>query len=488
MARNRFESRWGYQDKPCYSAVFSYADFFGYQDGYPARLRLRNKKDGETRSGAATCTREVMGCVVAHRKSAEASAGETMQQTVAVRFLAGTLTLALGVCAVFAAPAGAQPQPSLDAVIAPGDPPLTERIVERQANLRAWILEVPLTKKFLAYQRADLTEIWSNPQSAKGVLLLLDAVPQLTPENLAFFRVGAQENALADLRTKSDPASQFYLASFAAAHPSIAPGNPPLTASMASRYVEFVAWLLEIPVTPALEAIQRVNIVRSWKNPADVANFKSVLQAQRAYADMKGGALQRDYARTVDQPVVIAQLRAHRQDPDNRVLLAAFDRAHPSLTAGRPALTRQMSDAWTELYCFISNQGLGEHLVADQNKDAFAASLTRLWPKFSAAQRNALSVMPSRWAGVRWLWSISPPADQAKIVADWMPAVNPQAAAAQRAANGNAAIAAAGERAKAAAATGQYLTTKALMFHPAYDQMMRAANPYYPFGKYVVHP
>lgn len=351
-----------------------------------------------------------------------------MQQTVNVRILAGTLTLALGVCAFLAAPAAAQPEPSLDAVIAAGNPPLTERMVEQYANLQAWILEVPLTKQFLAYERADLRDSWSDPQQVKALLSLLETFPQLTPENRAFFRVAAQKNTLDDLRTKSDSASQFYLASFAAAHTPIAPGNALLTESMVSHYVEFVGWLLEIPVTPAFAADQRASIVRNWKNPADVATFERVLQVQLAYAQLKGGELERDYARTVDQPALIAQLRAHREYPDNRVLVAAFDGAHRSLTAEQPALTRQMSDAWTELYCFIRDQGLGEHLVADQaHKDAFAAQLVRQWPTSTAEQRKALSVMPSRWAGVRWLWSVSQAADRAKIVSAWLPAVNPPA-------------------------------------------------------------
>jgi hypothetical protein len=371
---------------------------------------------------------EVMGCIDAHRKSAGRRREKEMQQTVAVRFLAGTLTLALGVCAFFAAPAAAQPEPSLDAVIAPGNPPLTERFVEQYANLEAWVLEVSLTREFLDYQRSDLKDAWSGPQAANRLRALVDNVSQLTPENRTFLRVTMQKNRLEDLRKQRDPASKFYLEAFAAAHPAIAPGNPPLTESMVSHYVEFVAWLLEIPVTPAFAADQRARLLNDWKNPDTAAGSARVLQWQLTYAEFKGGSLQRDYERTIEQPAWIAQMRAHRENPDSAVMLAAFDAAHPPLAAGQPALTRQMSDAWTELYCLIRDQGLGEHLVADQaNKDAFAAQLARQWPTLTAEQRKALSVMPTRWAAVRWVWSAGQPADRAKMVAAWLPAVNPPA-------------------------------------------------------------
>jgi hypothetical protein len=197
---------------------------------------------------------------------------------------------------------------------------------------------------------------------------------------------------------------------------------------MVSHYVEFVAWMLQIPVTPAFSADRRARLLRDWKNPKNAAVSARVLQWQLTYAEFKGGSLQRDFERAVDQPAWIAQMRADREHPDNAALLAAFDAAHRPLAAGPPALTRQMSDAWTELYCFIRDQGLGEHLVADQtHKDAFAAQLVREWPTYTAEQRNAISVMPSRWAGVRWVWSAGQDADRAKMVAAWLPAVNPPA-------------------------------------------------------------
>ena len=352
-----------------------------------------------------------------------------MQQPIAVRFLAGTLTLALSVCASFAAPAAAEPQISPDAVIAPGNPPLTERFVEQYANLQAWVLEIPVTQEFLGYQRSDLKAAWSDPQAVSGLRTLVDNVSQLTPDDRTFLRVVMQKNTLADLRKQSnDNASQFYLAAYTVAHIPIAPGSPPLTESMVSHYVEFVAWALEIPVTPAFAADQRARLLRDWKNPKNAAGSARVLQWQLTYAEFKGGSLQRDYERTVDQPAWIAQMRADRENRDSAVLVAAFDAAHRPLAPGPPALIRQMADAWTELYCFIRDQGLGEHLVANQaNKDAFAAQLARQWPTYTAEQRKAISVMPSRWAAVRWVWFAGQDADRAKMVAAWLPAVNPPA-------------------------------------------------------------
>ena len=349
-----------------------------------------------------------------------------MQHAVAVRYLAGVLSLALSTFALFTAPAAAQPEPSLDAVIAAGNPPLTERVVEAYANLQAWILEVPVTKQFLAWQRSDLKEGWSNAQTVNLVQGMLADAARLTPDEREFYRVAAQRHILASLRTQSDPASQFYVAAFATAHPSIAPGNPPLTESMVSHYTAFLGWLLEIPVTTAFAADQRARLLRDWKNPRDAAGSARVLQWELTYAEFKGGAVQRDYARTIDQPAWISQMRAHPENPDNQALLVPFDAAHRSLVRGQPALTRQASDAWAELYCFFRDKGLSEHLVADQAfKDSVASQLVAGWPTYSAASRKQFAEMPNRWAAVRWMWVAGQDADRAKMVGSWLPLVNP---------------------------------------------------------------
>jgi hypothetical protein len=344
----------------------------------------------------------------------------------APRVLAGSLALALSVFGLLSTPVVAQPEPSPDALIAAGNPPLTERMVEQYANLQGWILEVPVSKEFLAWQRADLKGAWSNSQLVNAVLGMLADAARLTPDDREFYRVDAQQHILASLRTQSAPAAQFYLTSFAAAHAPIAPGSPALTESMVSHYVAFVGWLLEIPVTDAFAADQRARLLRDWKNPRDAEGSLRVLQWQLKYAELKGGGPERDYARTVDQPAWISQMRGHPDNPDNQAVLAPFDAAHRSLAAGKPALTRQASDAWAELYCFIRNQGLHEGCVANPSlKNAFAAQLAGAWPTYNAERRKWFSDMPNRWAGVRWLWTAGQDADRAKIVTAWLPIVNP---------------------------------------------------------------
>jgi hypothetical protein len=134
-------------------------------------------------------------------------------------------------------------------------------------------------------------------------------------------------------------------------------------------------------------------------------------------------------------------MRADKGNPDAQLLVAAYDASHPPIAAGDPPLTRQASDAWTELFCFVRNQSGAPHMEATQAvKDDFAHTLTANWATYPPEQQKALSEMSQKWALVRFAWVKNKAADRQTIMAAWQPIVNPsqpadrQLAAAQEAA------------------------------------------------------
>jgi hypothetical protein len=366
-----------------------------------------------------------------------------MQHSAGFRVVVMALAVATGLFAV-ALRAGAQPEPAPDTMLAPGNPPLTERIAEQYTDFQAWLLEIPVTREMRGRQRADLVTIWKDPQEAKAILGYLAAtapVAQYAPEDREFFRVSVQSEMLASMRVKKDdPTATFLAAAYDAAHPPIAAGSPPLTESMVSHYVAFLGWLLEIPVTQSFATAQRTRLVRGWSNPKEVQTTLLMLKWQLDTARLKDGTAHRDYARALAQPVLMKGLRAEKTDADSRLLVEAFDVAHRPIVDGDPPLTRQASDAWTELYCFVNNQAGYPHMDATPPlKQRFSTALAITYLGYTPEERRFYAGMPLRWAALRWTWMGGQDADRRKIMAAWLPLVhqepsgNAQLAAAQKA-------------------------------------------------------
>jgi hypothetical protein len=191
-----------------------------------------------------------------------------------------------------------------------------------------------------------------------------------------------------------------------------------------AHFIAFHGWLFEIPVTPSLRERLRTMLVEDWKKPKDMESDMALLKWETGLAHQTPA--ERDYVRSLAQPDVIKKMRADGNNADAKMLVAAYDAARQPIGAGNPPLTRQASDAWTELFCFIRNQSGGAHLEATPAmKDEFARALTENYPKYSPEKQKSLSEMPQKLALVRFLWLKGTDADRQKILAGWQPIVNP---------------------------------------------------------------
>jgi hypothetical protein len=344
-------------------------------------------------------------------------------------FLATALITSLFTLATAAARAQDDPFVS-DAVLAQGDPPLTESMVARFTNFQAWLFEIPFTQQQRERLRAMLLQDWKKPKEIKNDISWLSmaaTIAQQAPDQLDFIRLDFQASVLERLRAdKNSPDDQWLVAAYDEAHRPIAAGNPQLTESMVSHYITFVGWLFEIPLTQSLKDRQRAMLLEDWKKPMDLESDMKVLNWQLEMAHYKNGPAERDYVRSMAQPDLIKKMRADRRNSDAQSLVAAYDAAHRTLAVGNPPLTRQASDAWTDIFCFVRNQSGGRHLDATQAvKDDFAHALTENWAKYPPEQQEALAEMPQKWAMLRLAWLTGKDADRQKILASWQPAVNP---------------------------------------------------------------
>jgi hypothetical protein len=357
-----------------------------------------------------------------------------MQSSGRFRFFAIALTLLASLFVLFTPAANGQKDRVVsDAVLAPGNPPLTESMVTRFTDFQAWLLEIPFTPQQRERIRAMLLQDWKKPEDIKSDMTWLTMEANFAkgaPDVREFIRVDFQAKVLKDLRAdKNSPDSQWLAAAYDSAHQPIAAGNPPLTESMVSHYSYFIAWLLEIPLTQPVKDTLRAVILEDWKNPKDIASDMKELGFQLEMARDENGEVQRLYERSVIQLDMVRKLRG--ADNGNFVallLVAKYDEAHPVIVAGKPPLTRQASDAWAELFCFIRNQSGAPHMDATPAvKDDFARTLTENWAKFPPEQQKALSEMPQKWALVHFAWVRNKGDERQMIMAAWQPVVNPGA-------------------------------------------------------------
>ena len=192
---------------------------------------------------------------------------------------------------------------------------------------------------------------------------------------------------------------------------------------MISHYTFYFGWVFEIPLTQAVKDKLRAMLLEDWKKPKDIKQNMDFLNWQLGMA--KHSKEEREFLRSSMQPEIITAMRADRGNADAAWMVAAYDAEHPPIAAGNPPLTRQASDAWAELFCFLRNQSGGAHMDANQTvKDDFAHTLTANWAKYPPEQQKALSEMPQKLAMVHLAWVKGTDADRQKILAQFQPIVN----------------------------------------------------------------
>ena len=352
-----------------------------------------------------------------------------MRRFLVFRFSSLALMFATSLFAFSTPLARGQDDPfASNAVLAQGDPPLTESMVTRFTSFQSWLFEIPFTPQQSERIRAMLLQDWKKPQEIKNDMTWLTMAKNLaplTPDNREFARIDLQPQVLKDLRAdKGNPDSQWLVAAYDDAHRPIVAGNPPLTESVAARIIAFHGWLFEIPLTPSLKDRLRTMLLEDWKKPKDVESDMALLKWETGLAHQTSA--ERDYVRSLAQPDLIKKMRADVNNSDAKMLVAAYDAERRPIAAGNPPLTRQASDAWAELFCFVHNQSGGTLMEATPAvKDDFARALSKSWALYSPEQQKNLSEMPQKWPSLRLLWMKGEDADRQKILAAWLPAVNP---------------------------------------------------------------
>jgi hypothetical protein len=204
----------------------------------------------------------------------------------------------------------------------------------------------------------------------------------------------------------------------------LAPGDPPLTEAMASRFGEFVAWLYDFPLTPADRDKFRAVLIADWQKGDRDAIAANLDMLRTADEVAKHGPAKRELFRRRIQPELVADARKKASgDADMRWLLSRHEEAHRPLATGRPGdppLTRAAVNAVSEMVCFMMSQARGRKIEPTAEfKENTAKTLIDGYAKLDTAGRRELAQMPRQWAELRASWDTVSDAERERVRAGW---------------------------------------------------------------------
>lgn len=168
----------------------------------------------------------------------------------------------------------------------------------------------------------------------------------------------------------------------------VAPGDPPLTREGIQRFTNLMEWLLDVPLTELQKQRIDESLRQSWADgdKEDIQSYVAVLalEAQTAALSPEERRLLREQA----QPDVLKELRAQTDDEGARWLLEIYDAGHQPIAEGKPPLTRQVTDAFVELFCFMLSEAAGMKLEAPADlRDEMAKSLAASYPDLTPEEQ-----------------------------------------------------------------------------------------------------
>jgi hypothetical protein len=196
---------------------------------------------------------------------------------------------------------------------------------------------------------------------------------------------------------------------------------PPLTEAMVEKIAGYVTFCFDFPLTAADRDRFRSVLMGEWqrRDPKAIAGNLEMLKAADYLARLS--PLEREVFRQKALPEGVADARKRaKEDPDMRWLVSRYDETHRPLAMGQPPLTRQATDAFAELACFMAGEARGQKLIpTSEFKDSIAAFLVKQWASLSAEGRKELAAMPFTLAQLRYAWPDAPAAQKEQLRAQW---------------------------------------------------------------------
>ncbi|HSI31978.1 MAG TPA: hypothetical protein VK986_00180 [Tepidisphaeraceae bacterium] len=210
--------------------------------------------------------------------------------------------------------------------------------------------------------------------------------------------------------------------------PAPTPQDKALTRYTVEKGLDFLEWLLEVPLTAEQRGQVRDHLIAEWKaNDRGEMGGVAELFAVKAEVDKLEDVKKKELARQAVRVELLKNARAEAAKGDKLagMIVGAHDSAHAPIAAGEPPLTRQASDAALEVLHFMAAAHAGvstDWARARPDKarlDAFAKSLAAEYPNLPAGAKAEIAGAPLAWAALRAVWPELPAEQRVALAKQW---------------------------------------------------------------------
>jgi hypothetical protein len=317
---------------------------------------------------------------------------------------------------------GIAPAWSQDKILVPGDPPLTQEVVNLYQEMWQWYCDIKLTPEQRRQHTQHFITVWKTKGPADA-MLLLDGYRRMEKEwrGVLELKGTEQDRKRAEVSTRwltilrkaaDDPPGRFLVSVYDDAYkpggsknPILVKGDPPLTKTTIDQETFATEWLLDTPMTEEQrQDFQRLLIAR-WAT-MDKAKKESWVKNAAATADLlrKVSPYQRHFLRAARLASILARMDKADADAASRWLLTLYrdiskpgSKRNPVLVDGKPPLTQELVDRYGDYVEVMLDLSVSGGLTAPQ-RQVLQEYLVKDWEKMDATVKEEMLADLKRWA------------------------------------------------------------------------------------------
>lgn len=153
---------------------------------------------------------------------------------------------------------------SAQSVLAPGQPPLTQQMVDTFSAFFEWVLDAHMTADQRQQIQQQLVQSWhtgnqDDIDTVQQIIQMRDKLASQPSDSRSVVQLALQSELLSSMRQQpDDPLSSLLLGVYDGSHPALAAGDPPLTRQMSDAFVDFYVFALDHVWGRDLEASAQV--------------------------------------------------------------------------------------------------------------------------------------------------------------------------------------------------------------------------------------
>jgi len=316
-------------------------------------------------------------------------------------------------CAVLLVLGALNPVWSQAQVLVPGNPPLTQDVLDLYQLGMEWILDIQLTEQERGKWQAMILEDWKmkNPAqkrqsiaSWKRDFAWLGKLDQMTDAQRAQFRQKTQGPSLSALRSSKSLDDQFLLRVYEKRNTLVA-GDPPLLKHHMEEWLLILEWVLDMSLTNQQRQEIQTLILKEWKNfdrSELAAMIKWIETSWAALAKMNPAS--RNLARAAFKPGIVASWRKDGTKAA-RWMLSLYETAYKPggernriLVAGKPALTQSQVERYGDYLEFVLDLSLSG--LNKPKREILRDYVVKDWKKMDRAAREEFLDTIKKWEAI----------------------------------------------------------------------------------------